>query len=199
MEKEWSLIQANTDFVNKQIARYDEMIDAELDLKQKQSLEAEKHAFQLEQSANQMKLENDFFEKWNYHSDSPIDVGLRNRWQSGDFTDYDNMLDFVLDYGYNMSYKQSQGSAEGSFESKLREPQSVWELPDAVVMRIRNAIFKAATKPEYQNITDIDTLRSVRKEVLEGVPAQYQDKFNSAISDYDIKQILNEYSTSGTK
>lgn len=171
MEKEWFLIQANTDFVNKQIARYDEMIDAELDLKQKQSLEAERHSFQMEQNVKQTQLENDFFERWNYHSDAPVDVALRNRWQSGEFSEYDTMLDFVLDYGYKMSYGQGLGNAVSSRFGKM----NIYEIPYEICNRVEDLLKgvdygnKVDSKIKDSITSDLNALGDILKEAFDSV------------------------------
>ena len=163
MKKEWEFIDQQRAFIKKQCDWYDDMISAEIDLMKKQSLEAQKNAFLNEQRGKMQQMENDFFNNHHFHSDSPIDVSLRNVWeecsQSGDYTKYNDMLSSYLNFDFQNSFNQGLGSAVSSRFGKM----SVWEVPVEIVHRIDDFAkdFNLYEKLDERSRKKIDDINSM--------------------------------------
>lgn len=76
MRVEAEYINEQKNYVSKQIQWYDEQIEAEIDLTKKRSLEAEKHAFLMEEQTRTEKMENDFASKYGYRREQPFDSAM---------------------------------------------------------------------------------------------------------------------------
>lgn len=109
-------IMSQKAYVDKQLSWYDKQIEATIALTEKRALEAEKHAFQIEEQTRTEKMENDFAEKHKYRRDSPFDVAMLSCWFEGNYDKVKSAQDFM----YNLKYGIAAAESEGNYEMQAK-------------------------------------------------------------------------------
>lgn len=106
MRIEAEYINEQKNYISKQIQWYDEQIQAEIDLAKKRSLEAEKHAFLMEEQTRTEKMENDFASKYGYRREQPFDSAMLSCWFNGEYDKVEKAQNFMYDMKYGVSHAE---------------------------------------------------------------------------------------------